>query len=210
VEEALKNPAHNAFDTHPPWRDRLAAIAAYSGKNAPDGDAPAALWLGDAAAVGKELLEVVLPQAPVAQMKAVTWDEVGDRVYVECWRLMVAQHASLIEGWKVGDLLSVVDRVPEMAKAIRDPQGRLLTREERAERVRDFVAGALSLALVRRGWKLHTTPGELSLCQGQERLAPRAVVDGIASNAAERFGWAEKARALGIEDIPLVGEAARD
>lgn len=210
VEEALKNPAHNAFDTHPPLRDRLAAIAAYPGKNAPDGDTPAALWLGDAAAVEKELLEVVLPQAPVAQMKAVTWDEVGDRVYVERWRLMVAQYASLVEGWKVGDLPSVVDRIPEMAKSIRDPKGTLLTREQRAERVHDFVAGALSLALVRRGWKLHTTPGELFMCQGQERLAPRAVVDGIASNAAERFGWAEKARALGIEDIPLVGEVAKD
>jgi hypothetical protein len=29
-------------------------------------------------------------------------------------------------------------------------------------------------------------------------------VDGIASNAPERFGWAEKARDLGIEEIPLV------
>jgi len=206
VEEALKHPLTKAFDTHPPLRDRLAAIAAYPAKNSPDGEEPAALLLSDAGAVEKELLEVLLPQAPVAQLKPVTWNEVGDRVYVERWRAMVAQYGSLIQGWKVGDLPSVLDRIPEMVRQIRDPKGVLLTREQRAERVRDFVAGALSLALVGRGWTLQATPGELALCHGTARLAPKAVVDGIASNAQERFAWAEKARALGIEEIPLVGE----
>jgi hypothetical protein len=164
--------------------------------------------LSDANSVEKELFELLMPQVPVARMKAVTWGEVGDRIYVMRWVMMLAQYRSLLKGWKVGDLPSVVDRIPEMTKKIRDPKGVLLAREQRAERVRDFVAGALALALVRRGWKLHATPGEMFLCQGEARLAPKAVVDGIASNAQERFGWAEKARALGIEEIPLVSELA--
>jgi len=208
VEERLKNPTHTAFDTHPPLRDRLAAIAVYPGKNAPDGEEPAAQLLSDSGAVEMELLQVLLPKVPVVRMRAVSWEEVGDRVYVERWRASVAQYGSLIAGWKIGDLPSVVDRGAEMAAKIRDPKGVLLTREQRADRVRDFVAGALALALVQRGWELHATPGDVFLCRDAARLSPKAVVDGIASNAEERFGWAEKARGLGIEEIPLVSELA--
>jgi hypothetical protein len=49
-----------------------------------------------------------------------------------------------------------------MGAHIRDPEGMLLTPEQRAERAADLLGMASALALLESGWELHGEPGQLS------------------------------------------------
>jgi hypothetical protein len=204
VEMQLKNPSQSAYDTHPPLRDRLAAVAGYPAKNHPDSQQTAQVLLEDVDVLEAELIQLLLPQVRVAQLRAVSWEEMGDQLYVKHWQSMLNQYGGLVDGWTVADLPSVVDRIPEMVQKIPDPPGTLLTREQRQQRIGGFIAQVLALALIRAGWKLHAGPGEFHLSQGDQVLDPQAIIANMTSNAKERFGWPDQARALGIESLPLV------
>jgi heat shock protein HtpX len=203
VEEELNNPRHRLLRTHPPLRDRLAAMARYPAKDAPDGADPATVLLNEIDALEKELLQVMLPKTSIAKLRPVQWGEVGMWVCLPRWIALTVTYRSLLDGWKVVDLPALLDQLPDIKARMRDGKGILLTRDQRDQRARDFISQALTLALLGRGWKLNAVPGQLFVARGEARLDPTAAVAGILSNPQERSGWAEKARSLGIDDIPM-------
>jgi Zn-dependent protease with chaperone function len=217
LERQLAHPERSSDDTHPPLSDRLAALARLtalaacaaaergpSGAVDPHpGEAPATALLDELDVLELELMRTLLPDMPVDQLQPVGWSGVGERVYVERWRGMASAYASLVDGWTVADLPSALDRVPEMAGRIRDPEGTLLTREQRAQRVRNFLAESLALALFDAGWTLHARPGEVLLRRGGEALDPYREIAKIGGSLVTRFDWLDRAHALGISQLPL-------
>jgi Zn-dependent protease with chaperone function len=208
LQRQLAHPQRSSDDTHPPLSDRLAALASGAAADpGPSGavglDTPAATLLNDLDAIEMELMRTLLPDLRVDQLQPVGWSSVGERIYVERWRGMARAYASLVNGWTVADLPSALDRVPEMAGRIRDPEGTLLTREQRAQRVRDFLAESLALALFDAGWTLHARPGEVLLRRDGETLDPYREVAAIGASLVARFSWSTRAHALGIGELPL-------
>lgn len=78
----------------------------------------------------------------------------------------------LLQGITVGNMAESPGRLPETAPQIRDPQGILLTPQQRIERARSLLGTALALALINNGWQLHSRPGEFHLDRGNENLDP--------------------------------------
>ena len=90
-----------------------------------------------------------------------------------------------------------------MAAQIRDPQGMLLTPEQRVERARSLLSAAFGLALVNSGWKVHSSPGDFYLDHGDEQLDPYKVMLQISDGVISKEQWGTKCKALGIEGLPL-------
>ncbi len=175
--------------------------------SAPNQDTRSA-WtlLENADATELAFLQARYPKMP-KELKSVSWDEQALAVIIPSWSNFVGQYADLLKGLKVGDLFDSLGRIPQIAPQIRDPEGMLLTPEQRIERARSLLSVALGLCLVNHGWKLYTNPGELYLVSGNEQLNPLGMLLQLSDGDISKERWMEKCRELGIEGFLLVDGA---
>jgi len=204
VETEIREGKTEPYDSHPPLRDRIAAVEALPDRHSPDDVRPACSLLEDMGAVELAFLEAVNPEMPKGSLKRVSWEEQGTTLLIPSWTDTVNEYAPLLQGMSVGNLFESLAKVPQIAPQIRDPKGMLLTPEQRVERARLLLGRALGLALVNHGWQLHARPGEFSLDWNGEQIDPFKLIQQLSDGSISKEAWAEKCRALGIEDLRLV------
>jgi len=204
VETVMRESRSNAYDTHPPLRDRIAAMRVPNLEpNAQLGE-PAASLLNNTDSLELQIIGVVAPRLDTSSLKQVNWAAIGHEVYVPIWRRFTAEHSSVLEGTTVASLPAVLKRVPEIASRMRDPAGTLLTPEQREQRAGNVFWMAFALALMNGGWELHAQPGEFFLARGEQRLNPIECFTELRSGAKDGASWSEWSQSLGISDLPLV------
>lgn len=202
IETEIRGGKRNAYDTHPPLRDRLTAAERLAIQSPSSDLSPALGLLNDLDSEELRFLEDANPTLPKNWLKRVSWEE-RNKVLISAWEDTVTQHRSLLCDITAADLFEVLARFPQIALKIHDPKGMLL----RPERV-DLLAAALGLILVNNGWTLHSRPGECYLSRGDEQLDPPQVIRQLSGGAISKEAWAAKCREMGIADISL-GSAAR-
>jgi len=206
-EAAIRDAKTHPYDSHPPLRDRVIAAEALSIPSPPQDPSVAFGLLSNVDLEELRFLEESNPQIPKNSLKRVSWEDQGIKVVVPSWGNAVKEHASLLQGITAGNLFEALGRVPQIAPQIRDPQGMLLTSEQRVMRARTLIGMALGFALVNNGWTLYSHPGEFHLDRGNERLDPFRVVLHLSDGAISKEEWVAKCVELNIEGMPLVAEA---
>ena len=191
------------YDSHPPLRDRLAAAAKLTIPTPATDERPASQLLDDVGNEEVRFLQAMNPELMQKSLRRVTWEEQGASVLIPSWLRFVAQYSSLLEGVTVGNLPESLGRVPQIAPEIRDPEGMLLTPQQRIERARSLLSTALALALVTNGWKLYSRPGEFHLDKGDEQINPYQLMPQMSDGAISKEAWLTKCKGLGIEGISL-------
>jgi Zn-dependent protease with chaperone function len=95
----------DAFDTHPPLRDRLAALARIVPQHAaPVHDPPAAGLLCDAEALARSLVAFATGAERSAKLRRVGWNDLATDVYSKRWRKAAAQASPFLAGYTLADL----------------------------------------------------------------------------------------------------------
>jgi Zn-dependent protease with chaperone function len=207
VETELKEPVTDPYDTHPPLRDRIAALR-NSVVCSDTVDLTPAISLFDMVEeVEVELLAAISQGLDVPSLRSVSWDQIGPDGYLPAWRALAQECGSLLENYTVERLPELVARLNEIAQRMRDPKGMLLTREQRTQRAAQLLWRALTVALCDQGWWLHATPGEFYLERAGERLAPAAVVTQIRSGAITANAWTKQCQSYGISEVSLMPSA---
>lgn len=210
VERRLHEEKAEPFDSHPPLRERLAAAERLSLPSPLRDMEPAFVLLNNLDGEEAKYLEAMQPELMKKGMRTVSWDEKGTTVLIPHWRKAVTTYGELLEGATIGNLWEWLGKVPQIAPKLRDPQGMLLTPEQRIERARSFLGMACALALTNSGWALHAQPGEFHLSLGEERFNPYIVVTQLSDGKISKDAWEEQCRKLGIGDIPLVSRVESD
>jgi len=136
-------------------------------------------------------------------LKPVSWDEEGNIVVIPMWTKAVAEYSALLEKMTIGTLFESLGRIPEIAPNVRDPEGMLLTPEQRIERARSLVGSAVGLAMVHNGWKLHAGPAVFYLEKEGEQVDPFQVVRQLSEGTLSSTDWKTRCQTLGISDIPV-------
>jgi heat shock protein HtpX len=203
VETILRESTTDAYDTHPPLRDRIAAMRVLDMEPKPQLGERAASLLDDTDLLELEIIRQVAPGIDTAKLKHVNWAAIGHEVYVPIWKRFIAEQSSVLEGLTVASLPAALKRAPEMTSRMRDPAGTLLTREQREHRAGNVFWMAFALALMNDGWELHAQPGEFYLFRGEQRLNPIECFTDLRSGAKDGKSWSEWSRSLGISDLPL-------
>jgi hypothetical protein len=209
VDQEYKEGKPDPYDTHPPLRERLAALGVTpSGPALPAGERALSLLDGlptlerDLATAWANRTVTEQPSAlnrgRVTSLTSLTWDEVGTRISLPAWRGFVKQFSSRLAaltpaalptfdwaelGWKLA------------------PHG---TGEE-ASRAADTVVGvAVGLALVRMGYVLVSHPGGVrALVRGDERVEVFALRERLARSAQEAEAWLAFCERAGIAALDL-------
>ena len=203
IEHEIAEGKTEPYDTHPPLRDRIAAIEKLEADAGENVDELAISLLDQPALTELQFLELVNPNLAKNSLRHVGWDEIGQTVTIPSWKAAVAEYAPMMAGITAGSLPEIVKKLPQMGAKIRDPRGMLLSPQQRSQRAGQLLAMALGLALLRRGWELEAQPGSFFLAKGADRVNTSALMDELISGQISAEGWAEMCKEFGITDMEL-------
>jgi heat shock protein HtpX len=203
IETEMREGKSEPYDSHPPLRDRVAAAQKLATSSHEIDTRPATELLDNIDDEEVRFLQAANPELIQKSLKRVTWEEQGPSVLIPTWSAFVSEYSSLLEGFTVGNLPESLGKLPQVAPQLRDPEGMLLTPEQRKGRARYLLSTAFALALVHNGWKLHSRPGEFHLDRGDEQLDPYKLMTQLSDGAISKEAWLTRCQALGIEDLAL-------
>jgi hypothetical protein len=203
IQKEIAEGKTEPYDTHPPLRDRIAAIERLEAEpGEKDGELAISLLEGPES-TELQFLEMMNPNLRKISLRQVGWDEIGQAVTIPSWKAAVSEYAPLMEGVTAGTLPEVVKKLPEIVLTLRDPRGLLLTVQERVQKAGQLLGIGLGLALLERGWKLEAQPGSFYLHRGPERMNVSAAIEELISGKVSPQGWAKMCNELGIAELPL-------
>jgi heat shock protein HtpX len=203
LNNKIEKPQPHPYDTHPPLRDRIAKAVKLPAQVGPLDAQPARDLLEDLPATELDFVKTLAPNVVVTALKPITWDTAARDHTLPNWRQTVVHYSAIFQGLTPQSLPDALARLSEITPKIPDPKGRLLTREERAQRAADLLAIGLALALVDHGWQLYAQPGALDLRQGDEHLNPFALVRQLRSGKLKKEEWLNRCAALNISAYPF-------
>jgi heat shock protein HtpX len=203
IEKEIAEGKTEPYDTHPPLRDRIAAIEKLEAAPGEKDEELAISLLEQPALTELQFLELVNPNLAKNPLRHVGWDEIGQTVTIPSWKAAVGEYAPMMAGITAGSLPEVVKKLPQMGAKIRDPRGMLLTPQQRTQRAGQLFGMALGLALLARGWELEAQPGSFFLGKGVDRINTSSLMDELIGGQISPEEWAKMCDELGITDLAL-------
>jgi heat shock protein HtpX len=203
IDKEIAEGKTQAYDTHPPLRDRIAAIEKLDAAPGEKDEELAISLLEQPGATELQFLELMNPKLPKNSLRPVGWDDIGRTVTIPFWKATVGEYAPLMAGITAGSLPEVVKRLPQMGSKIRDPRGTLLTPPQRTQRAGQLLGMALGLAMLEQGWTLDAQPGWAFLAKGAERINTSSLIEELVEGKVSAEEWVKMCEELGIADLSL-------
>ena len=210
LEEQLASGKVNPYDTHPPLKDRIAAVAGLPSGPALEEDPTAASLLDDVPALERELILQLAGADQAARLKPIVWDEVGAQVYVPQWTKLAQINALKLKGITPESLPMLAASLKKFGVGLLDyasrPPG-----EQHAEALANALIGAiLCLLLIQRGGQLNAGPGmAISVALNGRTLEPFMVVPALKDGKKTTEEWVKQCEDLGITGTDLGVVAAK-
>ena len=203
VEKSIAEEKTGPYDTHPPLRERLRATEMLKVEERQQEVQAASSLFDDPGLLELQFVKFLHPELNKAGLQPVAWDDVGKTVMIPSWKSTVFQYSALVKEVTPESLPDLVPHLGQLGAQMRDPVGRILTGQERAQRMADFLVIALQLALLENGWELVNQPGLFYLHRGDEKIVPQAAVYELASGKITREAWSARCAELGITQTAL-------
>jgi len=203
VAESLNWEVEHPYDTHPPIRERLAAIADLP--MGPLGDETPALSLIDRLEEQeRRLLAHVLGKADTRHFERLAWSDVPKVVIVARWERMVGEYAEALRNRTASEVPVLLSTFESLRELIRRRAKVPLTAEAIRKAVQVLLSSALALALVRNDWLVQTAPGErIVLRRGEQSLDIGELFSKLAAGSVSAEEWREWCVNAGIGGTAL-------
>jgi heat shock protein HtpX len=207
VNRELAEGETDPYDTHPPLRERIAALQNWPNRETPGSDLPAISLLGDPEGLETRLLSTTA-NGPAAQaLQSVAWDEVGWKIWAPTWKAYAAKYAQALAGYTPCTLPELSQNLEAFSRLLREADGEDLAPEERHQQVTTTLGVALAVALSRNGWELHVLPGDDVVCERKGIIIkPFDIIPNLASGQLTPEAWRELCIDSEIADLDLDGE----
>jgi Zn-dependent protease with chaperone function len=205
LEEQLASGRADPYDTHPPLKDRIEALAGLpEGAALPD-DPPAVSLLEDVPALERELLAHFVGADKVANMKPIVWGDVGSRVYIPQWTQLAQLNAPRLAGVTPESLSRVAADLRAFGKTLIDHHSKPAPDDVAGVTLANAVVGsALAVLLIARGGRLDITPGrDTSIRIGAHDVTPFSVMPALRNGSMAGEAWAARCAELGIAGADL-------
>ena len=208
IEEEIAEGNTNPYDTHPPLRDRIAAIRKMAAKVERLDDVQALSLVRDPASMELRFLEAVNPKLPKDSLQRVGWNEMALKVTIPEWRAAVQEYAPLLDGISTDSLPEVMLDLSKIGSRIRDPKGMLLTPEERQVRAKRLLSMAVGLLLLEAGWQVECGPGVFRFQRNGQDLDVLGAIESIARGSLPAGPWQSMCKQWGIAGTKLANSSA--
>ena len=203
-EEGTANP----FDTHPPLRERVAALSQFPAGDAGDTRRASAL-LRNVGRWERDVLGFATGPEWARGLKPVDWEHVVEQVYLPTWRERVDRHGRHLEDWTIGSIPATKLEFARLGTRYYTSADSEDSVEARVGRGFQLVNAAIGLRLVALGWTVEKAPGEEPVFRrdGQE-FRPWSELAEVVEGKRALADWWSRCAALGVAEVPLSGAAA--
>jgi Zn-dependent protease with chaperone function len=203
LETRLREEKTGPYDTHPPLRDRIAAVQRLPDSPPLRDSQPASCLLENLQSAEILFVENFIDDIRPGSLKYVPWNEVSVRVTIPGWQQFVSEYSEPLRGVIAGALPDLVPKLREIGSRIRDPKGMLLSPDQRTARAGGLFAAGLALAMIRNGWELQVAPGIFRMYRGDQEFNPFVAVNQLMANKLSRDAWADRCQELGVFQLTL-------
>jgi heat shock protein HtpX len=202
IDQEAKESRTNPYDSHPSLRDRLSALEKFPAGVEIADEPPAISLLENVPQLELELMAPIAQSIDIPKLTRVNWDEVLARVYIPFWESTVRQQGPILKG-------ITPEAFPEIAKNISRFEERVsgatgLSPEQRLNFVTYIFGAALTLALVKRGWRPSMSPGgPVVLSLDGKTIHSFGILPRLMSDELPAGAWSETCDKLGIRGTDL-------
>ncbi len=204
LQDQLSSAKADPYDTHPPLKDRIAAVASLPPGPALSEDLPAVSLLEDVPALERALISQLAGADTAAKLKPIPWREIGAQVYVPRWTKLAQLNAVRLKEVTPESLGKLASNLKSFGQALVD-FSQQSPNEENAEGLANAVLGAaLSLLLLEHGGSLHTEPGtEVSITLGASSVKPFSLLQALKNGEIKAEDWEKQSLEFAIAGFPL-------
>jgi len=204
VDAELNAGEADPYDSHPPLRERIAALAQLPPGDQRDSDPPALSLLRDVDTLEGKLMGFILSDYAGKGFKPISWDELPAQVWVPAWRDNIQPRKEWLKGLTPTSLTILAKEPSNLAVRLRFAPGASVTNDRHRAEAAAVVGSALSLALLARGWSLTALPGApVVLESGGVSIKPFVVADDLSSGALSAEEWVALCESASIADLDL-------
>ena len=186
------------YDTHPPTRDRIAAIETKQILAGQKNDEPALTLLTNNLEVEKQLVATLDPRIDVNNLRSVAWEDMAEAVVIPDWRKTAADFAPVLCKTTADCLPQSLNAIFEFSRKLPDPPGRLLSSQDRMVHAKYVIGAALAITLVEHGWQLRKAPGLLFLERGADKVNPLDMSHSLGTEQMNQDLWKARCEELGV------------
>jgi heat shock protein HtpX len=204
LEARLREEKTRPYDTHPPLRERIAAA-----QKLPDGFAPrdsqtASCLLENVRDAEIRFVEERGDDIRPGSLEYIPWDDVAIRVTIPSWQQFVSECSEPLRGVTPESFPDQVPKLREIGCRIGDPDGMLLSPDQRTARAANLFAAALALAMIRSGWELQVEPGLFRMSRGDREFNPFHAVNQLMTKELSREAWTVRCQELALSQLVLL------
>jgi Zn-dependent protease with chaperone function len=212
LEKEIAEGKVDPYDTHPPLRDRIAALEAEAAPThgADVNDAPAISLLDNVSALEQALLDEMVIDDYRGKLAPLTWEEAGERVWSPLWRDQARAGSEVLEGITPNMLPKLVEDRGGLAVRLKLVQDRGEVDDNVMRAAAHMVGTALAVALADRGFAVRALPGQAVVFErGGLSITPFQALGDLAAGTLRADAWRDQIERAGIAAIDLGGVAIK-
>ncbi len=204
LDEELKSAKVDPYDTHPPLKERIAAVEHLPAGRVPAPDLAAITLLDEVTALETQLLAAMAGDEAAGKLKPIGWGEVCAKVYVPQWTSLVTINSKNLSGITPADLPALAKDLKALGTRFVHVTGEKIESENAEGMAGAVIGAALALLLTGKGGEPDATPGKpISIKLGSTEFEPFAIMQGLNSKEIVAESWCQKCVNVGVSVVDL-------
>jgi heat shock protein HtpX len=197
VARELTEGKADPYDSHPPLRERVAALQKSGGET--EQSPPAISLLRDVDRLEHDLLAPLFNDPKqAASLRLVEWEEAVSQVYEPGWRKSAAEYAQHFEGITIASIPMLVETFPEFAVRMG------FKHDDALQSAANILGCTLITRLIDNGWVADSSPGAgIMLSKGGVSLEPFLLLGRLRKKEMTATQWREQFASSGADQITL-------
>ncbi|MHB0972316.1 MAG: M48 family metallopeptidase [Thermoanaerobaculia bacterium] len=203
IEEQIRNPESDPYDSHPPLAERLAALKRITiAKPATASvDEPAISLIANPDALERKILAGITREGELGEMNTIRWSDVGEKVWVPQWKKQVSHFAQDFSTLTIGKVATLGDNFDTLGNI---PELKGTPAPEKKSIVAGALGSAIALSLARKGWSVEALPGDAIRVRGEGQVFEPFLMTQEIAEGKNVEKWVAACQSAGIADVALV------
>jgi len=203
IEEALSASDENPYETHPPLRERVQALASFPDEPPAVDQPPAIGLLADVPQLERDLMRPVAATG-ISPLRPIRWEDVGIKVYAPFWADTRKRYEHHLPATPIQDLVEGAPTMAQRLIPVARAEGEDIAPEKELAVAARCLGEILADALVRAGWRIEARLGERIALQGPSgSLDPFRAVQLTLIGDLSSADWRRQCADLGLAGVTL-------
>jgi Zn-dependent protease with chaperone function len=202
LEQEMTAPTLDPYDTHPPLRDRIAALGASATSASADTGPRAITLLDNIDALEAELMSHLVKVQQNKPLTTIGWQDAGTQVWAAIWRDALKEAGNRLDGITPAHVAAL--DIPAAAVRLGYAPRREAADANAGGKAMHILGCALAIALINQGWAVSALPGEVVvLSRDEASMKPFADLGRLARKEITPDDWKAMWAGLGLLDLDL-------